>query len=197
MLKALERKHDGIRTRLSLVRLHADIQLARPQSAVMMLDAVEQELRQIAADEMAKENLSNTTNAVINQGKSGEKGQLKRRKGEGRGRGEGRESRQMQETRTPPKKAPEGKAKPDRPDGTDKQKRKCIFHPRKSGCRLGDSCPYAHEGPSRASRADEAQGTQALLGGEAQKANAKGGAKAKPKAAAKAASASVVSFFLV
>ena len=102
MLKAFERKHDGIRTRLSLVRLHADIQLARPQSAVMMLDAVEQELRQIAADEMTKENLSNTTNAVINQGKSGEKGQPKRRKGEGRGRGEGRESRQMQETRTPP-----------------------------------------------------------------------------------------------
>ena len=46
----------------------------------------------------------------------------------------------------PPKGAPKGKAKPDKPGGKDQPKRKCIFHPRKSGCRLGDSCPYVHEG---------------------------------------------------
>ena len=34
----------------------------------MMLDAVEQEFRQITADEMTKENLSSSSDAVINQG---------------------------------------------------------------------------------------------------------------------------------
>ena len=31
MLKNLEKKHDSLRTRLSLVRIHADVQLARPK----------------------------------------------------------------------------------------------------------------------------------------------------------------------
>ena len=164
----------------------------------MMLDAVEQELRQITADEMTKENLSSSSDAVINQGKSGEKGQPKG-EGKGKGKADGKGKPTSAGNPNPPKGAPKGKAKPDKPGGKDQPKRKCIFHPRKSGCRLGDSCPYVHEGPSGASRADpqgnQAKGTQALIGAEAQKANAKGGAKAKPKAPAKAASASVVSSF--
>ena len=194
LLKNLERKHDSIRTRLSLVRLHPDIHLARPQGVVMMLDAVEQELRQIAADEMTKDNLSNNSDAVINQGKSGDQGKGKG-EGKGKGKAEGKGKQANAGAPNPPKGTPKGKAKSDKPDGKDKQKRKCIFHPRKSGCRLGDSCPFAHEGPSGASKANT-EGAPALVGAEAQKANAKAGAKAKPKAAAKAALASVVSSFV-
>ena len=83
--------------------------------------------------------------------------------------------------------------KNDEPDAQSKSK--CIFHGRKSGCRLGDACKYLHEGPSGASQA-EAQATQAqaLLGAEAQKANAKAKAKAKPAAKAAASSAVMSSF---
>ena len=62
MLKNLEKGYDSLRTRLSLVRIHADVQLVRPQGVTIVLEAVEQELRQIAADEMARSNAGDTAN---------------------------------------------------------------------------------------------------------------------------------------
>ena len=78
MLKNLEKQYDSLRTRLSLVRIHADVQLARPQGVTIVLEAVEQELRQIAADEMARSNAGDTANQPNgNQAKGDPKGKDK------------------------------------------------------------------------------------------------------------------------
>ena len=52
MIKTLEKKYDSLRT---LVRILPDVQLGRPQGVVILLDTVEAELRQLAADEMSRD----------------------------------------------------------------------------------------------------------------------------------------------
>ena len=160
LLRTLEKKYDSLRTRLSLIRIHPDVQLGRPQGVNMALEAVEQELRQIAADEMARSNVGNENSTQGNQAKGSDQ------KGKDKGKGKGK---QAEAKGNPPKETPKGKGKSERPHKPDKPekpsaepKKKCIFHKRKSGCRFGDACNYVHEGPSGASQGNQAQGTQRL-----------------------------------
>ena len=160
LLKTLERKHDSLRTRLSLAKIHPDIHLGKPSGVTLLLESVEQELRRLAADEVTKGHLGQSDSTVA-KGKGD--------KGSGKGLTDTRKLQERKNTLCPFMAKPGGctfgdrcyykheashpKAKP-KPKAEPKAepKRKCIFHHRKSGCKLGDKCKYLHEGPSGAAK---------------------------------------------
>ena len=200
LLKTLERRHDSLRTRLSLVRLNPDIVLGKPSGVNFLLESVEQELRRLAADETTKSNMG-ALEPTVAKGKGD--------KGSGKGLSEQRKLEERKNTLCPfmakpggctfgdrchykhgtahPKPKPKPKAEPKQ-----ETKRRCIFHSRKSGCKLGDRCKYLHEGPSGAAKADADQTTvqPGLVGSDAQAAKA----KPKPKTKAQAKASAIASY---
>ena len=193
MLRTLERKYDALKTRLALVRIHPDIQLGKPSGITHLLDTVEQELRRLSADETTKDNLNQVNEPMIAKGK-GDKGTGKGHPGPktvearrhvlcpcldkpgGCSFGDRCHYKHDKPGKPHPKPKPKPKAEP---------KKKCIFHNRKNGCKLGFKCKFLHEGPSGATaQADDDGPESTLVGGDAQQ------AKAKPKPKAKASAAS-------
>ena len=84
-LACLERKQDALRTRLSLLRSVPEIQFPTEAGVRMMVDTLEHELRQTAADEHTKQNKQDggQGESYANKGKGTEKG---KHKGTGKGK---------------------------------------------------------------------------------------------------------------
>ena len=203
LLRTLEKRHDALKTRLALVRIHPDVQLGQPGGVTHLLDAVvEQELRRLSADETTKDNLNQLAEPFAAKGK-GDKGAGKGAPGPktlearrhvpcpymdkpgGCSFGDKCHYRHDMPDKPHPKAKPKPKAE---------AKKKCIFHNRQGGCKLGFKCKFTHEGPSGAAKADRDPPEQSLVGGEALQAQTKAKPKPKPKAKASAASSSACMF---
>ena len=166
LVRNLERRHDSLRTRLALARLTPAVQLGQPTGVDVLVEAIEMEVRQLAADEV--------TRGHQNQGES------VAAKGKGKGKGKGKDKGGDKSTipcpflkgpsgckfgdrchykhppkheQAAPKPAPKPKAAV---AGT--SERRCRFFGRPGGCKLGDKCKFKHD-----SQANEAK---ALVGAE-------------------------------
>ena len=145
LLRTLEKRHDALKTRLALVRIHPDVQLGKPGGVTHLLDAVEQELRRLSADETTKDNLNQVAEPFAAKGK-GDKGAGKGAPGPktlearrhvpcpymdkpgGCSFGDRCHYRHDMPDKPHPKAKPKPKAE---------AKKKCIFHNRQGGCKLG------------------------------------------------------------
>ena len=194
LVSRLEKKHDALRTRLSICRLEPAVQLGHERGVEIVLEQIDRELRLIAADEATKANASGHSDPFANKGLA--KGNDK---GKGKGGDKGDKKKQVCPFLSKPGgctfgdrcfyKHPEKPQNPPNPNPnlnlkSDQQKqRKCVFHKRKSGCKLGDACPYKHDGPSGASKAEA---PKALVGAGKDNTSTQAKAAAKPKAKASA-----------
>ena len=208
LVNRLEKKHDALRTRLSICKLDTAVQLGTDRGVEIVLEQIERELRLIAADETTKSNAAGPGDLLVankgltkgndkGKGKGSEKGDKKKQvcpflsKPGGCTFGDRCFYKHPQNPLNPPN-PPNPKAAPVSKPEPQKQ-RKCVFHKRKSGCKLGDACPYKHEGPSGSSKAEA---PKALVGAGQDSTATQAKAAPKPKASAKASSISIVCMVL-
>ncbi|OLP88022.1 hypothetical protein AK812_SmicGene30703 [Symbiodinium microadriaticum] len=175
LVSRLEKKHESLKTRMSICRLQSSVQLGQPKGVGVdiILEQIDKELCMLAADEATKANA-----AGHHDDPTAHKGL-----GKGKEKGKGKSSSDLSQTVCPflskpggctfgdrchykhpdatsPRLAPnpKGKATPD-----PAKQRKCMFHNRKGGCKLGNKCKFLHEGPGFAEAA-AAQEDNSLVG---------------------------------
>ena len=197
LVSRLEKKHESLKTRMSICRLESSVQLGQPKGVDIILEQIDKELRMLAADEATKANA-----AGHHDDPTAHKGL-----GKGKEKGKGKSSSDRSQIVCPFLSKPGGCTFGDRchykhPDATNPlapnpkgkatpdpaKQRKCMFHNRKGGCKLGNKCKFLHEGPGFAEAA-AAQEDNSLVGSGGAPA-----AKAKPGATAKASAVSAMSF---
>ena len=194
LIARLEKKHDSLRTRMSLCRLDTSIQLGKAQGVELMLENIEKELRLLSADEYSKSNTSGEHEiSLANKGKG------KGFKGKGKDGTKGVKGQEDKKKIPCPflqkgscsfgdrcyYKHPDASHQPPPTNPkTDAQRKKipCRNH-KKGTCKFGDKCRYLHEDAATAKAAAKASGT--LMGVEK-------GAAAKAKASAAVPKASSV-----
>ncbi|OLP84290.1 Copia protein [Symbiodinium microadriaticum] len=178
MIKTLEKKYDSLRTRMSLVRILPDVQLGRPQGVVTLLDTVETELRQLAADEMSRDLAKDDDSSIAAKGKGKDKG--------GKGKDKGSKGKGKEKEGKSSAKQGKGDSSSQNDSATDQRKNKaCMWFWTENGC-YRKNCPYSHDEKHKPKpKAAVAPNAAALVGADGDE-GPKGKAKAKPKAKAKA-----------
>ena len=205
LVSRLEKRHESLRTRMSICRLDASVQLGQTRGVDLVLDNLEKELRLISANEYAKNRTSDEGDSVAHKGK-GDKGKGDGGKGSGGGKGKDAQSKGKTLTLEERKKTPcpylqkgscsfgdrcHYKHSPANPKTassnssqpkTDAEKKKipCRHHKR-GGCKLGDKCKYSHAAQAQT----QGDAAQTLLGVESGGSSAR--AAPQPKATARAA----------
>ena len=176
MIKTLEKKYDSLRTRMSLVRILSDVQLGRPQGVVALLDTVETELRQLAADEMSRDLAKDDDSSIAAKGKGKDKGGKGKDKGS-KGKGKEKEGRSSA-------KQGKGDSSSQNDGATDQRKNKaCMWFWTENGC-YRKNCPFSHDEKHKPKpKAAVAPNAAALVGADGDE-GPKGKAKAKAKASA-------------
>ena len=179
MIKTLEKRYDSLRTRMSLVRILPDVQLGRPQGVVTLLDTVDAELRQLAADEMSRDLAKEDDSSIVAKGKGKDKG------GKGKDKGSKGKGKDKDGGKSGAKQGQGGTSSQDSGAADQRKTKPCMWFWTENGC-YRKSCPFSHDEKHKPKpKAAAAPNATALVGANDEEGN-KGKAKAKPKAKAKA-----------
>ena len=192
LTRTLERKLDSLRTRLSIMKLAPEIQFPTENGVTMILNTLENELRQASADETVRLNKQQSTSEDVPTAAKGKGKGKEADKGKGKGKGKGKESKGKQGKTN---NGSAGTASGGKSESSDRRKElPCHFHWSPAGC-YRKSCPYSHAEkhkpkPNNAAAAqapalpNNAAATQApaLVGGGGAETSSAAQAAAKPKA---------------
>ena len=180
LTRTLERKLDSLRTRLSIMKLAPEIQFPTENGVTMILNTLENELRQASADETVRLNKqqAGSSEEVPTAAKGKGKGK-EADKGRGKSKGKGKESKGKQ-GKTDAGGAGSGSG--GKGESSDRRKEMpCHFHWSSAGC-YRKSCPYSHaEKHKPKPNAAAAVQAPALVGGGGAEDSSAAQATAKPK----------------
>eukprot|EP00439_Symbiodinium_sp_Y106_P015395 s10409_g2.t1 len=192
LTRTLERKLDSLRTRLSIMKLAPEIQFPTENGVTMILNTLENELRQASADETVRLNKQQSNSEDVPTAAKGKGKGKEADKGKGKGKGKGKESKGKQGKTN---NGSAGTGSGGKTESSDRRKElPCHFHWSPAGC-YRKSCPYSHAEkhkpkPNNAASAqapplpNNAAATQApaLVGGGGAETSSAAQAAAKPKA---------------
>ena len=184
LTRPLEKKLDSLCTRLSIMKL--------AHGVTMILNTLENELRQASADETVRLNKQQSTSEDVPTAAKGKGKGKEADKGKGKGKGKGKESKGKQGKTN---NGSAGAGSGGKSESSDRRKElPCHFHWSPAGC-YRKSCPYSHAEkhkpkPNNAAAAqapalpNNAAATQApaLVGGGGAETSSAAQAAAKPKA---------------
>ena len=172
----LEKRHDRLRTMLSLLRTRPEIILSTPEGVDSMINLLDQQFQLLLADEHVKTGRRDRDDELDPSAKKG-KGK------DGKGKGKGKDSTSKAEKKecivwkntgkckfgdrcrfvhgnppAAPKSSPT--PKPKASPASSSQPQECLAWKKNGKCRFGDKCKYAHVGDAKQA-ASQPQGPKA------------------------------------
>ena len=123
---------------MSLVRILPDVQLGRPQGVVTLLDTVDAELRQLAADEMSRDLAKEDDSSIVAKGKGKDKG------GKGKDKGPKGKGKDKDGGKSSAKQGQGGTSSQDSGAADQRKTKPCMWFWTENGC-YRKSCPFSHD----------------------------------------------------